>query len=52
MTSIALNSNAFLYVSSDVPAGQSLGSWRRERDDARRVLRRRFSWLPNLRLRP
>jgi hypothetical protein len=51
MNSMALTPQSFLYVDTDVPVGQTLVGWRRDRDAARRPSRRRFSWLPNLRLR-
>ena len=49
MNSMTLTANSFLYIESDVPAGQTLAEWRRRA--SRRPMRRRFSWLPNLRLR-
>ena len=40
MNSIDLSATSFSYVDCDVPEGQSLREWRRERNAARRVARR------------
>ena len=52
MISTAPSSTAFLYVEADVPAGQTRGEWRRERDAARQAARtaRRRLRLPFPRL--
>ncbi|HEV2786506.1 MAG TPA: hypothetical protein VGV67_08975 [Solirubrobacteraceae bacterium] len=44
MTSTAPSSTAFLYVEADVPAGQTLVEWRRERHLARQAARARRSF--------
>jgi hypothetical protein len=51
ITSADLAPTSFAYVDCDVPAGQSLDEWRRQRDAARRAerpARRRFR-TPRLR---
>lgn len=51
MTSTTPSSNAFAYIDCDIPAGQTLAEWRRERDAARRAGRRprRSIRIPTLR---
>lgn len=39
MTPSSPASTAFAYIDCDVPAGQTLAEWRRERDAARRAER-------------
>ena len=48
MTSSSPSSTAFAYIDCDVPAGQTLVEWRRERDAARRAEcpPRRFPRIP------
>ena len=48
-----LTSTSFAYVECDIPEGQTLDEWRRERAAARRAERpaRRLLRLPRLRLR-
>jgi hypothetical protein len=41
MITTALDQTSFLYVDSDVPPGQTLRDWAREREQARREARRR-----------
>jgi hypothetical protein len=48
MPSTTLTPTPFVYVTTDVPAGQSLLDWRRDRVAAARKPRR----FPRLRLRP
>ncbi|HEV2811878.1 MAG TPA: hypothetical protein VGW10_01395 [Solirubrobacteraceae bacterium] len=50
MPSTALSPTPFVYVQTDVPHGQTLLAWRRDRDEARRSARprRRFRF-PQLR---
>jgi len=40
MTSTSPSSTSFAYIDSDVPDGQTLVEWRRDRDAARRAQRR------------
>ncbi len=57
LTSADLDSTSFCYVASDVPDGQTLAEWRRDRDAARRAERRarrslRLPHLPLIAQRP
>jgi hypothetical protein len=52
ITSADLAHTSFAYVDSDVPAGLSLGEWRRQRDAARRAERRARRRFRTPRLRP
>ena len=49
MTSTRFSPTPFAYIECDVPAGQTLVAWRRERDAARSSRSRRRSWLPRIR---
>jgi hypothetical protein len=40
LTSTDLDATSFAYIQCDVPEGQTLAEWRRERDAARRAARR------------
>jgi hypothetical protein len=50
MTPTSPSSTSFAYIDSDVPDGQTLVEWRRDRDAARRAQRRprRALRLPRL----
>ncbi len=51
MTSTTPSSTAFAYIDRDVPDGQTLAEWRRERNAARRAARREPRLLRLLRPR-
>lgn len=49
LTSADLQARSFAYIDCDVPAGQTLREWRREREATRRAAqppRRRFRFAP------
>ena len=48
MPATLLHTSAFLYVESDVPPGQTLVGWRRDRETARRSARRPGRFRPRL----